>query len=120
MLKCVKLCQSVPKRAKLWIIRTFYAVWHSLAQFDTFRHSYAQIIYNSRLIRLFWITRHSFAQFCTVLRNLIQFGTFLHSFAQDKFLTVKKNNQSFMDNCPKCAKLCQTVPNGSVKIIFYN
>ena len=35
-------------------------------------------------------------------------------------MTVKKYNQSFMDNCPKYAKLCQTVPNGSVKIVFYN
>ena len=32
---CDKLCQNVPK------IRTFYVVWHSLAQFDIFRHSYA-------------------------------------------------------------------------------
>ena len=46
---CANLCQAVPNRAKVGIIRTFYAVWHSLAQFDTFRHSYAQIIYNCQV-----------------------------------------------------------------------
>ena len=34
---CANLCQAVPKRAEVGIIRTFNAVWHvchNLAQFD--------------------------------------------------------------------------------------
>ena len=40
---CANLCQAVPKRAKVGIIRTLNVVWHSLSQFGTVWHGLTQI-----------------------------------------------------------------------------
>ena len=114
MSKCdAKLCQNVPKRAKLEIIRIFYTVWQNLAQFSTLWHSLAQFctVWHTQFLIVqyyFYRTiRHSLTQFSTfwtvINKRLI---IFFHSY---KFILCK----TVYKNVPNCVKLRKTVQNSA-------